>query len=102
MASRLLARIPTTAVAWNCLGAAILALICHLIWEPMGWPQGANLWAILALGLGLGPVGSAFFTWDIGMKRVYLGHRHEAWPGAPAGTAVLCHAVVLDPGVDRL
>ncbi|MDN3526289.1 DMT family transporter [Halomonas sabkhae] len=67
VASRLLARIPTTAVAWNCLGAAILALICHLIWEPAGWPQGANLWAILALGLG--PVGSAFFTWDIGMKR---------------------------------
>ncbi|WP_275288401.1 aromatic amino acid exporter YddG [Halomonas elongata] len=65
--SRLLARIPTTAVAWNCLGAAVLALACHLAWEPLGWPEGANLWAILALGLG--PVGSAFFTWDLGMKR---------------------------------
>ncbi|MDR5861206.1 DMT family transporter [Halomonas eurihalina] len=67
VASRLLARIPTTAVAWNCLGAAALALACHLAWEPVGWPEGANLWAILALGLG--PVGSAFFTWDLGMKR---------------------------------
>lgn len=67
VASRLLARIPTTAVAWNCLGAALLALLCHLAWEPRGWPEGANLWAILALGLG--PVGSAFFTWDLGMKR---------------------------------
>lgn len=67
VASRLLARIPTTAVAWNCLGAAALALACHLVWEPWGWSEGANLWAILALGLG--PVGSAFFTWDIGMKR---------------------------------
>ncbi|GEK46892.1 DMT family transporter [Bisbaumannia pacifica] len=67
VASRLLARIPTTAVAWNCLGAALLALLCHLAWEPRGWPEGANLWAILVLGLG--PVGSAFFTWDLGMKR---------------------------------
>ncbi|MBB3232125.1 DMT family transporter [Halomonas stenophila] len=67
VASRLLARIPTTAVAWNCLGAAALALLCHLAWEPRGWPEGANLWAVLALGLG--PVGSAFFTWDLGMKR---------------------------------
>ncbi|ATJ82527.1 DMT family transporter [Halomonas beimenensis] len=67
VASRLLARIPTTAVAWNCLGAAVLALACHLAWEPIGWPDGANPWAILALGLG--PVGSAFFTWDLGMKR---------------------------------
>ncbi|MDL4864095.1 EamA family transporter, partial [Halomonas elongata] len=67
VASRLLARIPTTAVAWNCLGAAVLAFACHLAWEPVGWPEGANLWAILALGLG--PVGSAFFTWDLGMKR---------------------------------
>lgn len=67
IASRLLARIPTTAVAWNCLGAAGLALACHLAWEPQGWPEGTTPWAILALGLG--PVGSAFFTWDLGMKR---------------------------------
>lgn len=70
VASRLLARIPTAAVAWNCLGAALLALLCHLAWEPRGWPEGANLWAILALGLG--PVGSAFFTWDLGMKRGHV------------------------------
>ncbi|MDN3556201.1 aromatic amino acid exporter YddG [Halomonas maura] len=70
VASRLLARIPTAAVAWNCLGAAGLALLCHLAWEPRGWPDGANLWAILALGLG--PVGSAFFTWDLGMKRGHV------------------------------
>ena len=32
------------------------------------WPESIGQWlAIIALGVG--PVGAAFFTWDIGMKR---------------------------------
>ncbi len=88
VASRLLSRIPTTAVAWNCLGAALLALACHLAWEPRGWPEGANLWAILALGLG--PVGSAFFTWDLGMKR-----GHVRLLGLLSYATPLCSTLVL-------
>jgi len=65
--SRLLARVPTTMVAWTCLASACLSMLCHVLWEPRGWPSEANLWAVLALGLG--PVGSAFFTWDYAVKR---------------------------------
>ncbi len=64
--SRLFAKVPTVMVAWYCLASAVLAALCHLLWEPRGWPVGANAWAVVALGLG--PVGSAFFTWDYGIK----------------------------------
>ncbi|GGX48450.1 aromatic amino acid exporter YddG [Saccharospirillum salsuginis] len=65
--SRLFARVPTTMVAWTCLASAGLSILCHGLWEPRGWPPEASLWAVLALGLG--PVGSAFFTWDYAVKR---------------------------------
>lgn len=66
--SRRLAAVPTEAVVGNCLVTAVLAGLAHLALEPPGLPQGTGTWlAILALGLG--PVGAAFFLWDIGMKR---------------------------------
>jgi drug/metabolite transporter (DMT)-like permease len=47
----------------------LLAALTHLaVDEPTAWPQGAPGWAAVA-GLGLGPVGLAFYTWDLGMKR---------------------------------
>ncbi|EKS33693.1 aromatic amino acid exporter YddG [Afipia clevelandensis] len=66
--SRKLAAVPTDAVAGFCLATAVLAAICHLALEPTIWPETTVQWlAILALGIG--PVGIAFFVWDIGMKR---------------------------------
>ncbi len=66
--SRRMAEVPTEAVVGFCLATALLAGCAHLALEPAGLPQGAGTWlAILALGLG--PVGAAFFLWDIGMKR---------------------------------
>ncbi|MDX1553720.1 MAG: EamA family transporter [Marinobacter sp.] len=66
--SRLLVRsVPTHAVGWFCGVTAILALICHLFWEETVWPEGTKQW-IGVVGLGLGPVGIAFFTWDYGVK----------------------------------
>ena len=42
--------------------------IVHGLVETTVWPETAAQWlAIIALGVG--PVGAAFFTWDIGMKR---------------------------------
>lgn len=66
--SRKLATVPTDAVAGFCLATAVLAAICHFVLETTIWPENMMQWlAIVALGIG--PVGIAFFVWDIGMKR---------------------------------
>lgn len=66
--SRRMREVPTEAVVGFCLATAMLALLAHIAIEPSGLPTGSATWlAILALGLG--PVGAAFFLWDIGMKR---------------------------------
>ncbi|MBA3908466.1 MAG: EamA family transporter [Rhodobacter sp.] len=66
--SRLTGSAPTEVVTVFCLAAAVLSLIAHLLLETTVWPETALGWASIA-GLGIGPVGIAFFTWDIGMKR---------------------------------
>lgn len=66
--SRRLAAVPTDAVAGFCLATAALATVCHVALEVTVWPENMLQWlAIVALGIG--PVGIAFFAWDIGMKR---------------------------------
>ena len=40
---------------------------CHLPLEPTVWPTDLWQWAAI-VGLGLGPVGLAFYVWDIGVK----------------------------------
>jgi drug/metabolite transporter (DMT)-like permease len=66
--SRKLKSVPTDAVAGFCLATALLAVVVHGITEITVWPATKMQWlAIVALGMG--PVGSAFYAWDIGMKR---------------------------------
>ncbi len=65
--SRRMAQVPTVAVTAFCLLTALLSAGAHLLWEKTAWPAGAWGWAAI-LGLGLGPVGLAFYFWDIGMK----------------------------------
>jgi drug/metabolite transporter (DMT)-like permease len=68
VASRKLKAVPTDAVAGFCLATALLALLMHVLLEVTVWPETAAQWlAIIALGVG--PVGAAFYAWDIGMKR---------------------------------
>ena len=67
LGSRRLAQVPTAAVAVTCLATAALSTVAHLALEAPAWPESA--WGMAAiLALGLGPVGLAFFTWDIGVK----------------------------------
>jgi drug/metabolite transporter (DMT)-like permease len=66
--SRRLGEVPTESVTVFCLFTAALSLVAHLIWEDTAWPSAPLEWAALIM-LGLGPVGVAFFTWDVGMKR---------------------------------
>lgn len=50
-----------------CLGAALLAAMAHRSFEQTVWP-GSALQAVLLLIIGIGPAGSAFFLWDLGIK----------------------------------
>lgn len=62
-----LVRVPTEAVAGFCVASATLAALLHLAFEVTVAPDSRQWLAIAALGLG--PVGAAFFLWDVGMKR---------------------------------
>jgi drug/metabolite transporter (DMT)-like permease len=66
--SRRFAAVPTDAVTVSCLATAVLSALLHLLFEETAWPQGPRGWAATLL-LGLGPVGLAFYVWDIGVKR---------------------------------
>jgi len=66
--SRRFGGVPTDAVAGFCLMTSLLSLVCHLAFETTVWPETTTQWLAL-LALGLGPVGAAFYVWDIGMKR---------------------------------
>ncbi len=109
--SRRLGTVPTETVTIFCLATAALSLLAHLATETTVWPDELSGWfAILALGLG--PVGLAFFTWDIGMKRgdiQILGVASYAAPLlstlvliaagiAPASKTILVAAVLIAAG----
>ena len=66
--SRLFAQVPTAAVAGFCLATAALSAFCHLLLEETLWPDGATQWLAIVT-LGIGPVGAAFYAWDVGVKR---------------------------------
>ena len=66
--SRRLKSVPTDAVAGFCLATALLAALVHGLIEDTVWPETPSQWLAVA-ALGVGPVGAAFYTWDVGMKR---------------------------------
>ncbi len=66
--SRRFKAVPTEAVAGFCAFTAVLAWAVHGFTETTLWPSAPLAW-IAVLALGVGPVGAAFFAWDIGMKR---------------------------------
>lgn len=66
--SRRFAAVPTDAVVGFCIVTAILGLVFHMMLEETVWPASRTEW-LAVLGLGLGPVGAAFYAWDFGVKR---------------------------------
>ncbi|MFD0916942.1 DMT family transporter [Pseudahrensia aquimaris] len=66
--SRRFAEVPSAAVTGFCAVAAVLATFAHFGLETTQWPTTPLQW-MATLGLGLGPVGLAFYIWDIGVKR---------------------------------
>lgn len=81
--------VPTDTVGGFCAVTAILAAASHLAFEATIWPADAGEW-LAVLGLGLLPVGAAFFTWDYGTK-----HGDIRVLGALAYAAPLISTVVL-------
>ena len=65
--SRRFGKVSTDVVAGFCLVTALLSAVCHLMFETTIWPADARQWAAV-LGLGLLPVGAAFYSWDFGVK----------------------------------
>jgi drug/metabolite transporter (DMT)-like permease len=89
--SRKLKAVPTDAVAGYCLVTALIALLAHLAFEVTVWPDGLGQWLAIA-ALGVGPVGAAFYAWDIGMKRGdirVLGAASYATPLLSTGFLIL-------------
>ena len=67
VANRRFADVPSTSVAGFCVVTALAAALAHLALETTVWPANGSEWAAIA-GLGLGPVGAAFYFWDYGVK----------------------------------
>ncbi|ANL48603.1 DMT superfamily inner membrane transporter protein [Rhizobium phaseoli] len=59
--------VSTDVVTGFCLATSILSLLCHLGLEATVWPATGFEW-IAVIGLGLLPVGAAFYAWDYGVK----------------------------------
>lgn len=109
--SRRFGTVPTEAVTVYCLVTAALSALAHLGLEQTVWPTSPVGWAAV-LGLGIGPVGAAFFTWDIGMKKgdiQLLGVASYAAPLlstlalvvagiSPASTALIYAALLITMG----
>lgn len=60
-------RVSTDVVTGFCMATSLLSLVCHLFLETTVWPENAGEW-IAVVGLGLLPVGAAFYAWDYGVK----------------------------------
>jgi drug/metabolite transporter (DMT)-like permease len=70
------------AIGGFALASGLLALACHALFEPPATMHSGDIVKLVALGLG--PMGTAFYLWDIAMKR-----------GDPRVTGVLAYATPL-------
>ncbi|MFB9069158.1 aromatic amino acid exporter YddG [Pseudofulvimonas gallinarii] len=65
--NRRFAQVPSATIAGPCLVVSVLGAICHVVLENgIAWDVRT---AAIVLAMGLGPVGIAFWLWDIGTKR---------------------------------
>jgi drug/metabolite transporter (DMT)-like permease len=64
--NRRFSEVPSSIIGGICGLVALAGLLCHLAFETTVQPD-ATQWAAI-IGLGLGPVGLAFFAWDHATK----------------------------------
>lgn len=65
--NRRFATVPSTATVGFCYAVAALGLLAHTLSDET-WQSPTLLQWVGILGLGIGPVGLAFFVWDYGTK----------------------------------
>ncbi|QPM90694.1 aromatic amino acid exporter YddG [Pseudooceanicola algae] len=95
--SRRFSEVPTAAVTVFCLATSVISALLHLAFEATAWPAQTSGWLSI-LALGLGPVGLAFYTWDIGVKRGDIQLLGVASYAAPLlSTLALVLAGITDP-----
>lgn len=73
--------VPVEAVCGFCAGASLLGFVTHGLVE--NWVTPAVTQWLAIFGLGLGPVGAAFFVWDHGTKHGDIQILGVAAYGAP-------------------
>ena len=97
--SRRFATVPTRIVTWYCAATSLLSFACHLVLEDTVWPVGTSQW-LAVLGLGLLPVGAAFYVWDYGVKHGNIQILGAASYAAPLlSTLVLIVAGTAEPDI---
>lgn len=95
--SRQFQAVPTSVVTWFCAATAILSALCHVLLEETVWPGSTSEW-LNVLGLGLMPVGAAFYAWDYGVKRGNIQVLGAASYAAPLlSTLILIAAGAAEP-----
>lgn len=87
--SRRFAAVPTSAVTIFCAAAAVFSFVSHGFLEETQWPEDAGQWLAVA-GLGMMPVGAAFYFWDHGVK-----HGNIQVIGAASYAAPLLSTLIL-------
>ncbi len=99
--SRRLKAAPTEAVAGFCLVTSALAAISHFAFETTIAPANPTQWAAI-VGLGLGPVGLAFYVWDYGVKNGDLRLLGVAAYAAPVLSTIILVAAGFAPATASL
>jgi drug/metabolite transporter (DMT)-like permease len=99
--SRRLRQAPTEAVAGFCLATAALAALCHFAFETTVAPANAGEWLAI-VGLGLGPVGVAFYVWDYGVKNGDIRLLGVAAYAAPVLSTLILVAAGFAPATPSL
>jgi drug/metabolite transporter (DMT)-like permease len=102
LSMRRFAKVPTTVVTWFCAATSALSLACHLALEQTVLPQGAGQW-LAVVGLGLMPVGAAFYAWDHGIKHGNIQVLGAAsYAGPLLSTLVLIATGFAEPSLSTL
>ena len=90
--SRQFGKVATDIVGFFCLATAILSTFSHVIFEQTQWPETSIQWLAIC-GLGLFPVGLAFYSWDYGVKHGDIQVLGASSYAAPLLSTILLMAV---------